>query len=80
MASGSCTRKGKEPKLPKGGELMPEVPPLPRKKGKGSGPSQTQEEKTVRLLENAEMRHAWFTWFVNEENLDQCRRLYWSVS
>ncbi|KAL2634699.1 hypothetical protein R1flu_006178 [Riccia fluitans] len=67
MASGSRTRKGKEPELPElpeQGELMPEIPPPPRKKGKGPGPSHTQEEKTAHLLENAEMRHAWFTWFV----------------
>ncbi|KAL2611048.1 hypothetical protein R1flu_022740 [Riccia fluitans] len=69
------TRKGKEPEipeLPKVGELMPKVPPPPQNKGKGPRPSQTQEEKIARLLENAEMRHAWFTWFVNEENSDQC--------
>ncbi|KAL2632804.1 hypothetical protein R1flu_004283 [Riccia fluitans] len=78
IASGSRTRKGKSSKLPElleGVELMPEVPTPPRKKEKGPGPSQTQEEKTAHLLKNAEMRHAWFTWFVNEENLDECRRL-----
>ncbi|KAL2608418.1 hypothetical protein R1flu_026991 [Riccia fluitans] len=56
---------------------MPEVPPPPPKKAR-PGPSQTQEEKTTRLVENAEMRHAWFVWFVLLVNLDKCRRLYWT--
>ncbi|KAL2614188.1 hypothetical protein R1flu_025880 [Riccia fluitans] len=77
MASGSCRRRGKLPELPEEGGLMPEVPPLPPKKGR-PGPSQTQEEKTARLIENAEMRHAWFIWFVFRKNLDECRRLYWT--
>ncbi|KAL2607579.1 hypothetical protein R1flu_026152 [Riccia fluitans] len=64
MASGSGRRKGKSPELPEEGELMPEVPPPPPKKGR-PGPSQTQEEKTTHLVENVEMRHASFIWFVH---------------
>ncbi|KAL2611035.1 hypothetical protein R1flu_022727 [Riccia fluitans] len=77
MASGSGRRRGKSSELPEEGELMPKVPPPPPKKGR-PGPSQTQEEKTVRLVENAEMRYAWFIWFVLLVNLDECRRLYWT--
>ncbi|KAL2624222.1 hypothetical protein R1flu_008467 [Riccia fluitans] len=50
-------RRGKSPELPEEGELMPEVPPPPPKKGR-SWQSQTQEEKIAHLLENAEMQHA----------------------
>ncbi|KAL2635302.1 hypothetical protein R1flu_006781 [Riccia fluitans] len=78
MASGSRRRRGKSSELLEEGELMPEVPPPPPKKGKGPGPSQTQEENIACLIENAEMRHAWFVWFVFLKNLDECRRLYWT--
>ncbi|KAL2610957.1 hypothetical protein R1flu_022649 [Riccia fluitans] len=56
---------------------MPEVPAAPPKKAR-PGPSLTQEEKTVRIIKNAEMRHAWFVWFVFLVNLNECRRLYWT--
>ncbi|KAL2634017.1 hypothetical protein R1flu_005496 [Riccia fluitans] len=83
MASGSGgggrdrRRRGMLPELPEEGELMLEVQAPPPKKAR-AGPSLTQEEKTARVIENAEMRHAWFVWFVFLVNLDECRRLYWT--
>ncbi|KAL2644241.1 hypothetical protein R1flu_011828 [Riccia fluitans] len=56
---------------------MPEVPAPPPKKARPR-PSLTQEERIARVIENAEMRHAWFVWFVFLINLDECRRLYWT--
>ncbi|KAL2623980.1 hypothetical protein R1flu_008225 [Riccia fluitans] len=51
-------RRDKSPELPEEGELMPEVPALPPKKGR-PGPSQIPEERMAHVIENAEMRHAW---------------------
>ncbi|KAL2624021.1 hypothetical protein R1flu_008266 [Riccia fluitans] len=51
-------RRGKSPELPEEGELMLEVPAPPPKKGR-PGPSQTPEERMARVIENAEMQHAW---------------------
>ncbi|KAL2608481.1 hypothetical protein R1flu_027054 [Riccia fluitans] len=51
-------RRGKSPELPEEGELMLEVPTPPPKKE--TRPSKTQEERIARVIENAEMRHAWF--------------------
>ncbi|KAL2622898.1 hypothetical protein R1flu_003103 [Riccia fluitans] len=70
-------RRGKSPELPEEGELMLEVPAPPPKKARPR-PSLTQEEKTAHVIENTEMRHAWFIWFVFLVNLDECRHLYWT--
>ncbi|KAL2644329.1 hypothetical protein R1flu_011916 [Riccia fluitans] len=82
MASGSGgggdrRRRGKSLELPEEGKLMLEVLAPPPKKVRPR-PSLTQEEKTARVIENAEMRHTWFVWFVFLVNLDECRRLYWT--
>ncbi|KAL2623957.1 hypothetical protein R1flu_008202 [Riccia fluitans] len=72
MASGSGgggrdhRKRGKSPELPEEEELMLEVPAPPLKKGR-PGPSQTPEERMARIIENAEMRHAWFIWKASQD-------------
>ncbi|KAL3698178.1 hypothetical protein R1sor_012254 [Riccia sorocarpa] len=81
MASSSKKRKGKDPvplEEAEEGELLPGVPlPEPAKQHR-SGPSQDIATKDERLRENAEMRHAWFKWFTSEEDLDKCRKEFWT--
>ncbi|KAL3683760.1 hypothetical protein R1sor_001782 [Riccia sorocarpa] len=81
MASSSRKRMGNDP-VPQEeheeGELLPSVPVLAPAKEKGSGSSQNIFTKDQRLRENAEMRHAWFRWFTNEEDLDKCRKEFWT--
>ncbi|KAL3692014.1 hypothetical protein R1sor_005665 [Riccia sorocarpa] len=50
----------------------------PKILGKKSGPNAPIGERNRRVIENAEMRHAWFRWFVHETDLVDCRRLFWT--
>ncbi|KAL3700709.1 hypothetical protein R1sor_018731 [Riccia sorocarpa] len=74
-------RKGKDPvpqEEAEEGELLPGVPLSEPAKQHRSGPSQDIATKDERLRENAEMRHAWFKWFTSEEDLDKCRKEFWT--
>ncbi|KAL3689746.1 hypothetical protein R1sor_016055 [Riccia sorocarpa] len=81
MASLSRKRTGKDP-LPQEeaeeGELLLGVSlPAPAKQHQ-SGSSQDIATKDERLRENAEMHHAWFRWFTSEDDLDKCRKEFWT--
>ncbi|KAL3682351.1 hypothetical protein R1sor_000373 [Riccia sorocarpa] len=81
MASSSRKRKGKDivpQEEAEEGELLHGVLlPEPAKEHR-SGPSQDISTRDQRLRENVEMRHAWFTWFTSEEDLDKCRKEFWT--
>ncbi|KAL3697368.1 hypothetical protein R1sor_011444 [Riccia sorocarpa] len=85
MACFSRKRKGKGklsdlPEEAEEGELMAPIPfaSPPKQFGKKSGASASIGVKNERVVENAEMRHSWFAWFVCERDEDGCRRLYWT--
>ncbi|KAL3679125.1 hypothetical protein R1sor_022081 [Riccia sorocarpa] len=85
MACFSRKRKGKGklsdlPEEPEEGELMAPIPftSWPKQFGKKSGASALIGVRNERVVENAEMRHSWFAWFVCERDEDGCRRLYWT--
>ncbi|KAL3694675.1 hypothetical protein R1sor_008326 [Riccia sorocarpa] len=85
MACFSRKRKGKGklsdlPEEAEEGELMAPIPfaSPPKQFGKKSGANASIGVKNERVVENAEMRHSWFAWFVCESDENGCRRLYWT--
>ncbi|KAL2613744.1 hypothetical protein R1flu_025436 [Riccia fluitans] len=79
---GKCPLSPEEPKegelQPEEGELLPLVPVQTQTKKKKSGPKVIFFEVEERLRENAIARHAWFQWFLEQVNLNDMTKQYWT--
>ncbi|KAL2624184.1 hypothetical protein R1flu_008429 [Riccia fluitans] len=80
---GKCPLSSQEPKEGElqleEGELLPLVPvQTQQKKKKKSGPKMSFFEVEERLRENVIARHAWFQWFMEQVNLNDMRKQYWT--